>query len=159
MGFDDPTTGRYVTPDPIGLVGGINLFLYVAGNPVNRVDPSGKLDPRILQNAGAGVPVVLPNGYQIPNGGFGTTNYVMSPVSDLSDVAAAGRNTAVRIELCWTIQILPSAHCFTWPTNFAMILVRLVLLTTREVIAQGHTHNIDNSGMSPTSMLGYIVNK
>ena len=39
--YYDPTTGRYVTPDPIGLGGGINLFAYVAGNPVNWADPLG----------------------------------------------------------------------------------------------------------------------
>ena len=39
--YYDPTTGRYVTPDPIGLDGGINLFTYVAGNPLRWVDPLG----------------------------------------------------------------------------------------------------------------------
>src|SRR3990172_11280329 len=39
--YYDPTTGRYVTPDPIGLEGGINLFVYVANNPVNSSDPEG----------------------------------------------------------------------------------------------------------------------
>jgi RHS repeat-associated protein len=39
--YYDPTTGRYVTPDPIGLAGGINLWPYVGNNPLNYLDPLG----------------------------------------------------------------------------------------------------------------------
>lgn|GEM_PF-3355954 len=39
--YYDPQTGRYITPDPIGLAGGLNPYVYVGGNPVNAVDPFG----------------------------------------------------------------------------------------------------------------------
>jgi RHS repeat-associated protein len=37
----DPVTGRWLSRDPIGENGGINLYGYVLNNPVNWVDPIG----------------------------------------------------------------------------------------------------------------------
>jgi len=39
--YYDPEIGRYVSADPIGLDGGINLYAYVHNDPVNAVDPWG----------------------------------------------------------------------------------------------------------------------
>ncbi|WP_407695882.1 RHS repeat-associated core domain-containing protein [Shewanella sedimentimangrovi] len=40
--YYDPTSGRYITPDPIDLAGGPNLYTYVDGDPINRIDPNGE---------------------------------------------------------------------------------------------------------------------
>jgi len=37
----DPSIGRYVQSDPIGIAAGLNLYAYVDGNPLGYVDPLG----------------------------------------------------------------------------------------------------------------------
>jgi RHS repeat-associated protein len=44
----DPTLGRYVQSDPIGLEGGLNTFVYGLNNPLSRIDFFG------LRNQGDG---------------------------------------------------------------------------------------------------------
>jgi len=39
--YYDPGTGRFISRDPIGLAGGLNLYAYASGDPVNRVDRDG----------------------------------------------------------------------------------------------------------------------
>ncbi len=39
--YYDYDTGRYLSPDPLGLGGGINVYAYAGGNPVAYYDPLG----------------------------------------------------------------------------------------------------------------------
>jgi RHS repeat-associated protein len=46
--FYDPNLQRFLNHDPIGELGGINLYRAVANNPVNRIDPLGLEAFRLL---------------------------------------------------------------------------------------------------------------
>ena len=54
--YYDPLTGRYLTSDPIGLVGGLNPYLYAEANPLYFTDPEGLMAPQLI---GGGVGFVL----------------------------------------------------------------------------------------------------
>jgi RHS repeat-associated protein len=43
----DPKTGRFLTQDPIGLAGGVNLYAYAGSNPVAFSDPFGLWPPGV----------------------------------------------------------------------------------------------------------------
>jgi RHS repeat-associated protein len=39
--YYDPTIGRFITQDPLGMIDGPNMYVYVNNNPVNLIDPWG----------------------------------------------------------------------------------------------------------------------
>ncbi len=47
----DPLTGRWLSPDPIAEAGGMNIYGYVGGDPVNAVDPLGLTTAKQAQQA------------------------------------------------------------------------------------------------------------
>ena len=48
--YYDPTIGRYLNTDPIKLPGGVNLFSYVANNPLYWIDPYGLFKKKCGEN-------------------------------------------------------------------------------------------------------------
>ena len=39
--YYDPTTGRFISEDPIGLRDGVDLYVYVHNGPTTSTDPQG----------------------------------------------------------------------------------------------------------------------
>ena len=58
--YYDPASGRYISADPIGLGGGLNLYVYVSMNPINSNDFRGLVN--II--AGVGFSAVGPTGIE-----------------------------------------------------------------------------------------------
>lgn len=53
--FYDPTAGRYITSDPIGLAGGYNTYLYAEANPVVYGDNEGLLAFNVIGGVIGGI--------------------------------------------------------------------------------------------------------
>ncbi|NJN17674.1 MAG: hypothetical protein HC822_16060 [Oscillochloris sp.] len=69
----EPRTGRWTSKDPRGLTGGLNLYQYALGDPVNFIDPDGRTPlpipltttPNTTMSAGGpgGLGDVIPEGF------------------------------------------------------------------------------------------------
>jgi RHS repeat-associated protein len=62
----DSETGRFLSPDPIGLAGGLHRTRYVGGDPVNFMDPSGHAYKGTNQPSGPGALVGQVRGNSVP---------------------------------------------------------------------------------------------
>jgi len=91
--YYDPVLKRFISEDPIGLMGGANVYGYVGGNPVSFIDPSGNFIPAVLLGAGAIGAVIggLSAAAQTYNsGGTGVWNYVSAIATGAAVGGAAG---------------------------------------------------------------------
>src|SRR5205085_7788105 len=63
----DPSVGRFISEDPIGLNGGINPYAYVGNNPIRLVDPSGLQQVGFSANLGNFPSAPTPAGPMYPD--------------------------------------------------------------------------------------------
>jgi RHS repeat-associated protein len=76
--YYDPSTGRYISSDPIGQAGGVNIFEYARNRPTGFIDPFG-LDVWIEGPSGS-----EPNAHQSinigdPNGDYVSKSFGVGP--------------------------------------------------------------------------------
>ena len=91
--YYDPDTGKYITPDPIGLAGGINPFVYTLNNPINFIDPYGLIN---WNRVGTGV-------IETTAGGVGIA------VAATSEVVSVGTATVLAVGVA-TIAVPTFSH-------------------------------------------------
>lgn len=66
--YYDPTTGRYIQADPLGMPDGPSRFAYVANSPLMYTDPTGLRNGGIFKNKEGLLPVMSHGYYRIIHG-------------------------------------------------------------------------------------------
>ena len=77
--WHDPATGRWLSKDPIGLGGGLNLYAFCGNDPVNSLDPYGEV--------GALIPIVAPVivAGAIVGGAYVGANIISGAINGMAD--------------------------------------------------------------------------
>lgn len=97
--YYDPAAGRFTQEDPIGLAGGMNLYGFAGGDPVNYSDPFGLAPCTTAQTAHGWGDITTSEGAQECQSGAGAKPIVVTAeaASQWDALAFSWRNaTAIR---------------------------------------------------------------
>src|SRR6266480_1181706 len=120
--YYDPATGRFLSPDPAGMVDGPNRYAYVAGNPVSFVDPTGTRVGSCMPNCGV-PPGVKP--YHPGGGASGSAQSSLgadssTPFWQLDYCAEQDLLVAAAIALAFLGIVLESSALLAWAAYAAV---------------------------------------
>ncbi|MEN9470398.1 MAG: hypothetical protein RL630_2131 [Verrucomicrobiota bacterium] len=59
--YYDPGTGRFLSPDPLGHGSSASLYDYADGDPVNRLDPDGRVGKGLMSDLNGGIAADAPS--------------------------------------------------------------------------------------------------
>jgi RHS repeat-associated protein len=103
--YYDPSAGRFIQPDPLGLSGGTNSYAFAANNPESLADPTG-LNPVIFAATWGATLLILPAPVAVPAAA------AISPLATTlgpGAVAAGAGGSAADLALADTVQFVNAA--------------------------------------------------
>lgn len=104
--YYDAELGRFLKEDPIGFEGGLNVSLYVGGNPIVGVDPSGLIicGPFVVQCIGGAVGFAVEAAVQISTGDFSGTQLLVATAAGA--VGGAAGNGIAKVSIPATANVI-----------------------------------------------------
>jgi hypothetical protein len=154
----DPTTGRWTAKDPMGFgAGDGNLYAYVGGNPISRIDPSGSCiwDACIFEAAliGAGIGALssfaIDAAFQYLENGASFCNYYLGRGLQQAAIGAALGAATGGLQEWWTGARAAAAAARATPKSF------FEGAEYTEKVAQQMTNASDARHAFPTSVDGF----
>ena len=144
--YYDPVMKRFISSDPIGLQGGLNMYGYVGGNPLGAIDPRGLATFTLT---GGGSAVVIGGG----EGSFGV--YISNKPNDIGIVisggAGGGANVGLSAQLGYVPGPLSNVSGNTQNTNLSCVVGSGTWMTDPK------TGNFAGATVGPAGRLGASV--
>jgi RHS repeat-associated protein len=130
--YYEPSYGRFLGTDPIGIAGGINLYEYASSRPTRSIDPYGLQDMDYTYGSNP----VNPSGNTDFQSAFAQFAQCVAENSVSNIVTGASlATTAVPKQLIGEPTLWNSSPLTTWPAEMAVLLKRWGLIAQNSQIA------------------------